>query len=556
MTDFFNHFHFLRPEWLGLLPGLLLLEWMLHKQQHSSDNFEKIIDPALLAALRVQGTKGRWFTPTTALALLFLLVTLILAGPTWRQQPSPLAENTTPLVMVLDVSESMDSTDIAPTRLERAVQKMTDLIDLTPDRPVAIIVFAGSAHTVIPLTTDREILKNFLSVLRVGIAPRRGKYPEYALSGIDRILTGNPNRANILLVGDGLGADSLELVSSWCRRQPHALTVLGVGTAQPISNGVPLDRAGLLALADACVGDYVDITVGPEDVEGIAKSLRDSYRILEDDALPWVDAGYGLLLPAMGLGLLWFRQGWTRLWMALLLPLALAMPSEGWAQIRQDRQPLPVDTMDPDIPEDSTDWFHTAVDGFVGLWLTPDQYGALLLKLGHYEKAAQTFHDPGWQGVAYYYAEDFERAALLFTRQDSATALFNEANARAHQRDYVGALARYDELLTAEPELSSALTNRNLMRQIIEESNRLSESQSNEAGVSGEDIDPEAGAQIADGANELSVEQQTLVQYSAEEILASPELANLWLQNVQPDPSNFLRNKFSAQLQERGVSEP
>jgi len=95
-----------------------------------------------------------------------------------------------------------------------------------------------------------------------------------------------------------------------------------------------------------------------------------------------------------------------------------------------------------------------------------------------------------------------------------------------------------------------------LMRQIIEESNRLSESQSNEAGVSGEDIDPEAGAQIADGANELSLEQQTLVQYSAEEILASPELANLWLQNVQPDPSNFLRNKFSAQLQERGVSEP
>jgi Ca-activated chloride channel family protein len=242
--------------------------------------------------------------------------------------------------------------------------------------------------------------------------------------------------------------------------------------------------------------------------------------------------------------------------MALLLPLALAMPSEGWAQIRQDRQPRPVDTMDPDIPEDSTDWFHTAVDGFVGLWLTPDQYGALLLKLGHYEKAAQTFHDPGWRGVAYYYAEYFERAALLFTRQDSATALFNEANARAHQRDYVGALARYDELLTAEPELSSALTNRNLMRQIIEESNRLSESQSNEAGVSGEDIDPEAGAQIADGANELSLEQQTLVQYSAEEILASPELANLWLQNVQPDPSNFLRNKFSAQLQERGVSEP
>lgn len=81
MTDFFSHFHFLRPEWLGLLPGLLLLEWMLRKQQHSGDNFEKIIDPALLAALRVQGTKGRWFTPNHGIGSLIFARDLNFGGP-------------------------------------------------------------------------------------------------------------------------------------------------------------------------------------------------------------------------------------------------------------------------------------------------------------------------------------------------------------------------------------------------------------------------------------------------------------------------------------------
>jgi Ca-activated chloride channel family protein len=189
------------------------------------------------------------------------------------------------------------------------------------------------------------------------------------------------------------------------------------------------------------------------------------------------------------------------------------------------------------------------------LWLTPDQYGRLLLELGHYQKAAGIFDDPGWQGVAHYYGEDFARAALLFTRIDSPAALFNEANAKAHQRDYVGARKTYDAVLAVYPSLTKARANRELMQHIIEEANRLSESQTPEAGVGSEEIDPGTDPQSSEGAAELALDEQPLIQYSAEEILASPELANLWMQNVQPDPSNFLRNKFSAQYQERGVSE-
>ena len=69
------------------------------------------------------------------------------------------------------------------------------------------------------------------------------------------------------------------------------------------------------------------------------------------------------------------------------------------------------------------------------------------MQMGHYREAAGRFADPMWKGMAYYYAEEFMLAAEYFSRRDSDDALFNEANARAHARDYMRAVNRYDRLL-------------------------------------------------------------------------------------------------------------
>ena len=105
------HFHFLRPELLLLGPALLLFERLLRSTQTTPDRFSGIIDPALLEHLRVQRPPIARFNPTSVLVVLIVLLTLVMAGPSWQQQPSPLAEDTAPLVIVLDVSESMATTD-------------------------------------------------------------------------------------------------------------------------------------------------------------------------------------------------------------------------------------------------------------------------------------------------------------------------------------------------------------------------------------------------------------------------------------------------------------
>ena len=184
------------------------------------------------------------------------------------------------------------------------------------------------------------------------------------------------------------------------------------------------------------------------------------------------------------------------------------------------------------------------------------------MQWGDYEAAAKRFEDPMWKGMAYYYAEDFMLAAEYFSRRDDDDALFNEANARAHARDYVRAVNRYDRLLARNPDYPGAARNRQRVQELIDEINRLSESQQPEEGVSGEDKELGTDDAIpAQGAEELTWEQAEVKQLTAEDILGDPATSEMWLRGVQQDPSNFLAIKFGMQLQRReggqaGVQEP
>ena len=546
--------HFLRPQWLLLPFLLLLLERLLRSKDASDDPFKSIIAPSLLQHLRLRKPRRRLFSPDNALLLMFALVTLILAGPSWRQQSSPLAEDTAPLAVLLDVSESMAEQDIEPSRGTRARQKIADLLDRISDKKVALVVFAGSAHTVVPLTNDHDIVRSYVAGIEEGIVPRAGKFPEYAFPSVDRVLAKVQRSGSVLLITDGLGANSEPLIKAWCQQSPHELVIYGVGSEGSDLSNVPLDSSALESLADDCNARFIKNSVDTRDVEAITGALSDGYNIIDNDALPWLDSGYPLIFPALLLALLWFRRGWTRVWGWLLLPLLLTVNEPVHAQNRPDESSLNItdNTVETRI---ETTWVEQTWDVFVSLWLTPDQYGRLLLQLGFYEKAAHTFEQPMWQATSYYYAEQFESAASLFTRKDSPKARFNEANAHAHRRDYVRALTTYNALLKEYPEFPGAMGNRDWVKKIVDDINRLSQSQQQEDGVGSEDID-DSDPQIGEaGAEELSLEQRPREQFSAEEILASPETAELWLKGVQQDSGRFLRTKFAIQLRERGVSE-
>ena len=542
LTDpsFLQHFHFLRPAWALVLIPWLGIFWMMRKKIVSKDMFGGIIAPHLLEHLRVKQFDSAWLNPRRFSQAVIILLLIVLMGPSWRQQPSPLSQDEAALVVLLDVSSSMEQRDIQPSRLRRAKQKIGELLAMRTDKPAALIVFAGSAHTVLSLTADREIINQYLAAIKPGIMPREGKFPEYALPEIDAVLRESTAPASVVLFADGAGSESRDAFENYFDSHPHQLLVVGVGSDKVNEGQIPLERRALENLASAAGGDYIAITIDDSDMRKINRKINSHYIVIEDSALPWLDSGYALLFPAMALWLMWFRRGWTLRWSWLLVPLLVV------------QTPAPV-LADEEISSGGAQISHW----FADLWLTPDQQGRLLMQRGNYADAARRFESPQWQALAWYYAEEFMLAAEYFSRTDTDDALFNEANARAHARDYVRAVNRYDQLLASNPDYPGAAANRARVQALIDEINRISESQQQEDGVSSEEKSLDGDDAIpAEGAEELAWQQAELVQFSAEEILQDPATAEMWLRGVQQDPSNFLAIKFSMQLTREGLERP
>jgi len=537
--NFLQYFHFLRPAWALVLIPWIGIFWMMRKKIISRDMFGGIIAPHLLEHLRVRQFDSAWLNPRRFSQVVLVLLLIVLMGPSWRQQPSPLSQDEAALVVLLDVSNSMEQQDIQPSRLRRAKQKIGELLAMRTDKPAALIVFAGSAHTVLSLTADREIINQYLAAIKPGIMPRQGKFPEYALAEVDAVLSESTAPASVVLFTDGPGSDSQEAFDKYFDRHPHQLLVVGVGSENVAEGQIPLERRALESLASAAGGNYVALTVDDSDMRKINRKVNSHYIVIEDSALPWLDSGYALLFPAMALWLMWFRRGWTLTWVWLLVPIMLA------------QAPAPAQAAEETSANEAP-----ASHWFADLWLTPDQQGRLFMRTGNYREAARRFQDPQWQALAWYYAEEFMLAAEYFSRSDSNDALFNEANARAHARDYVRAVNRYDTLLTRNPEYPGAAANRDRVQALIDEINRISASQVPEDGVSSEEKSLDGDDAIpAQGADELTWQQAELLQFSAEEILQDPATAQMWLRGVQQDPSNFLAIKFSMQLTRKGTGE-
>jgi len=536
-----SHFHFLRPWWLLALLPLLWTLRHLWSASNPIGKWRKVIAPHLLKAMLVQGGRANWFNPLSVSVLVVMVGVTALAGPSWRQQPSPFAEDIAALVIMLDVSSSMQQDDIQPSRLERAKQKVQDLLAQRPGGRVGLIVYSGSAHSVIPLTNDPDIVNNFLDAIVTEMMPRAGKFPEKALPIARQILSDSTVPGTVLMIGDGLSPRTIEDFKTFFAVEQHQLLILGIGSESVVSREkdaalIPLESSALQKLARSSDGYYQALSLDKEDVLNLNRRINNYLVIVDDESRPWVDAGYYLLYPMALMLLLWFRSGWTLHWcLALILITSLTQTS-------------------PVMASETMASGKSLSSRFMDLWLTPDQQGRYYLARGDYKKAAASFENIAWRGIAYYRSENFTVAAEMFSRIETVEGFFNLANALAQGRNYLAAVRAYDEALKLEPEHSSALKNRAKIQDIIDEINLLSASQKSEAGESSKELGGDQ-PQTADGAERQDFVEREVEQLSAEQVLLDEQINELWMRQVQKDPSRFLSTKFHMQLQKNNQRE-
>lgn len=298
-------FHFLRPGWLLALLPVLVIGWLLRRRQDRLSSWKQVIDPHLLKHLLVGRNAHQRLRPLHALVLTWALATLALAGPTWRQQPSPFASDEAGLVVLLKVSGTMMATDVQPSRLIRAKQKLRDLLDQRQGAASALIVYSGSAHLVMPLTKDTDIINTMVEDLTPDLMPRDGDALAQALQDAKELLDSTGTPGSVLVIADAVSPAQVEALDSFKSDLPTQFLAV-----QPL--GAPLDP-GLEAAARSLRASVVPMTIDEVDVTRLAQQARRDLKSATASGTGdhWQDTGYALL-PVIALGvLLWSRKGWV-----------------------------------------------------------------------------------------------------------------------------------------------------------------------------------------------------------------------------------------------------
>ena len=169
-----SEFHFLRPEWFYVLIPTVLLYLLLRKRDATASNWSKSIDPMLLPYLIETSGETTKRNPFYLLLIAWLIMITALAGPVWQKTPQPVQTKEDALIIVLDLSLSMYATDIKPNRITRARQKLLDIVTKRDEGVTGLIVYAGDAHVVSPLTDDAATIAAMVPALAPEIMPIYG----------------------------------------------------------------------------------------------------------------------------------------------------------------------------------------------------------------------------------------------------------------------------------------------------------------------------------------------------------------------------------------------
>lgn len=517
------------PLWLLLmLYPLLQGIWHVLQQRRQADAYA---DRDLLpwAQANQRGTlmaRFGWTLP----GLFWILMALALAGPRTPQVPDTPPDAVLDVMVVLDMSRSMQVDDVSPNRLQRAVLELHEWLPLRAGSRVGVVVYAARPHSYVPLTADEDALRFYLPQLDSLTLPTQGSGHADALAFAQKTLAERPDPqlpAAILWMTDGDIPDTA--------REPLAQTVqaltednlplyiLGLGTvdgdAIPLGDGQWLQQQGqpvrsamntalLQQLAASGQGRFSHVQANARDwqilyTDGMQQQAANTDT---ENAQAWRE-WYVLPLAAAWLLLLWLwrkpaaQRALTSGIVALLVVMLSTQPTTAMAEERAE----------------------TAVTDGISAY-----------REGNYEHAIRAF------------------SSAIFTAENDtqrARALYNLGNSYYQQGDYLAAQQVFADVLHYQPQHMSALHNLRLTETVLTEIER-------QLAAKGVADGQEEGWTFERLSNALDWDTETTPGMEMDEGISRPQSpASL---PIPPDPDRLqtLAAKGLAHLQQSGAINP
>lgn len=483
IEQFHEQFHFVRPLWLLAILLILPLIVLLWRQQKNSGQWQNLISAELLPFLLEGKTIKRSRGNLIVLMLAWIIAAIALAGPSWKKLPVAVEKNTHALIIILDLSPSMLTEDIKPSRIIRARLKIADLLRERQDGQTALLVYGANAHVVTPLTQDSKTISNLLPMLSPNLMPAQGSNTEAAVARAVQLLKdAGLNQGDLLLITDGVTSDAQQTINENLQHETGIrLSILGVGGKNPApipsrnggflrnkSNDIVtsfLDETSLREFSSHNRGRYKTLSSDVNDMK-IFTSLaeikmdRNSTDNAEEKISnrtfdQWADEGHWLALLLLPVILYAFRRG--TLAVIFLIPLLFSSPEKAYAM------------------------------NWTDLWKNQDQQAYEKLQADKADEAAKEFTQPEWKASAEYRAGNFAEAAKQFANQNTASSHYNQGNALAKAGQLQEAIKAYDKALSLDANLEGAQKNRKIVEEALKKQQEQQQQEQNNQDKNQED---------------------------------------------------------------------
>lgn len=213
----------------------------------------------------------------------FTIIIFTLAAPQFGSKVENIKRKGIEIIIALDVSNSMNSKDLEPSRLERAKMGISQLVDKLKDDRIGLIVFAGEAYTQLPITSDYGSAKMFLGSISTNSVQRQGTAIGSAISLASKSFTQLENVNRVIIVvtdGENHEDDAIEEAKEATKR---GIRVITVGMGLPNGSPIPIIGGG--------PNDFL------KDKQGNVVITKLNEPMLQEIA----DAGAGIYVPARNL---------------------------------------------------------------------------------------------------------------------------------------------------------------------------------------------------------------------------------------------------------------
>ena len=326
--------------WLLIgIPVIVLLYLMVIFWQKRTQ--KKFADKELLDKLSPNRSTGKQVIKIILLCLAIASFVIALVNPQFGTKLETVKREGVDVVFAIDVSKSMLAEDIAPNRLEKSKQLVTQIINNLASDRVGIIAYAGSAFPQLPITTDYAAAKMFLQNMTTDMLSSQGTAIKEAIEMSKTYFNDDEQTNRVLfLISDGEDHEgNIEEIAAEAARQGIRIVTIGVGTQKggpiPIKrNGViqnykkdnqgetvitRLEEETLKEIASAANGRYVDGRVTSQVVEEVTEILQnmdkkefESQQIAEyKSQFQWF-LGLGLLFLLLDVLLLERQTAWLK----------------------------------------------------------------------------------------------------------------------------------------------------------------------------------------------------------------------------------------------------